>query len=256
MNATLRAEWLKQCTTRTMFGVLIAMLGTVSLAAGIHLLGFGVALIDQRSEQLGIMLDIGVGLGLIFAAVGGAIAITSEFRYGTIRSNLMRRPNRTETLLAKVVTQLLIGAVLSAAAATTAIGLAVIFLRIRNVDLLLTNSDVARLILGGSFGGAMFALIGLAVGTLVRNQVPVVVGALVWTLFIETLLRAGMPARSRANDPRCLVICDRGRNFGRPGWRSARRGPHRVHPARRRLNMHQTVPSKEHHVAAAPPTTT
>lgn len=193
MNAALRSEWLKQCTTRTMLGVLTAMLGTVSLAAVIHLLGFGVALIDQRTEQLGIMLDIGVGLGLIFAAVNGAIAITSEFRYGTIRANLVRRPKRAETLLAKVATQLVIGAVLAAVAASSAIGLAAIFLRIRDIDLQLTNSDVVRLILGGAFGGAMFALIGLVVGTLIRNQVPVVVGTLVWTLFIETLLRGGVP---------------------------------------------------------------
>lgn len=193
MNAILRAEWLKQCTTRTMLGVLAAMLGTVSLAAVIHVLGFGVALVDQRAEQLGIMLDIGVGLGLIFAAVNGAISITSEFRYGTIRSNLVKRPKRTHTLLAKVTTQLVVGTVLAAVAASTALGLAAIFLRIRNVDLQLTNSDVLRLILGGAFGGAMFAVIGLAVGTLVRNQVPVVVGTLVWTLFIETLLRGGVP---------------------------------------------------------------
>jgi ABC-2 type transport system permease protein len=193
MNASLRAEWLKQRTAPTTLGVFVAMLGTVSLAAVIHILGFGVALIDESAEQRGIMLDIGVGVGLMFAAVNGAIAITTEFRYGTIRSNLLRRPKRGELLAVKAATQLLIGAALAAVAAGYAVGLSAFFLRIRNVDLQLSTSDILSLIGGGAFGGAMFALLGIALGTLVRNQVPVVVGILVWTLFLETLLRGGVP---------------------------------------------------------------
>jgi ABC-2 type transport system permease protein len=194
MNGTVQAEWLKQRTTRTTIGAMLAMLGTIALADIVHILGFTARLIDERAEQRSIMLDVGVGIGLVFAAIGGAIAITSEFRHGTVRSTLLRRPKRAETLIAKAATQVIIGAVTAALAAGFAIGLAAIFLRVRGIDLQLTTGDIGTLIVGAAFGGAMFAVIGLAIGTLVRNQVPVVVGMLLWTLFIETLLRAGVPS--------------------------------------------------------------
>lgn len=193
MNSALRAELLKLRTTRTTLGLAAALLGTTGLAAAVHLLGFDGPLVDQRAEQLGIILDIGVSIGLLFAAVAGMLAITGEFRHGTIRSTLVRQPRRSRLLTAKVVSQAVVGASLGALGSAYAVALAALLLGGRGIDFQLDSSDVATLVAGSALGGALFAQLGLAIATMVRSQVPVVTGALIWMLFLESLLRAGMP---------------------------------------------------------------
>ena len=193
MNSALRAELLKLRTSRTTLGPAAALLGTTSLAAVVHLLGFDARLVDQRAEQLGIILDIGVSMGLLFAAIAGMLAITGEFRYGTIRSTLVRQPQRARLLIAKAVWAAVVGAGLGALGAAYAVALAALILGGRGMDLQLDSTDVTTLVAGAALGGALFAQLGLSIGTMVRNQVPVVVGALIWVLFIESLLRAGVP---------------------------------------------------------------
>lgn len=196
MNA-LAAERLKLTTTRTTLWLAAALAGVVTLAAVVHLLGFDAAMVDEASEQRPILTDIGVTMGLVFAAISGSLAITTEFRHGTIRPTLLKHPDRGAILAAKLATQAVIGAVLAAAAAGYATVLAAVFLDARGLALELGAGAVARLVLGAAVGGAAFAGAGLAIGTVVRNQVPVVVGLLIWTLFIENLLRAGVASVGR-----------------------------------------------------------
>jgi ABC-type transport system involved in multi-copper enzyme maturation permease subunit len=95
------------------------------------------------------------------------------------------------------MTQVVVGAAFTAIAAGFAVGLIAVFLTSRDIDTQLTSGDIVTLVAGAACGGAAFALIGLAVGTLVRNQVPAVVGMLLWILFIESLLRAGIPSLAK-----------------------------------------------------------
>jgi ABC-2 type transport system permease protein len=154
-------------------------------------------MVDEPTEQRSILTDIGVSMSLVFAAISGSLAITSEFRHGTIRPTLLKHPDRTGLLVAKIATQSLIGALLAAAATSYALGVTAVFLQARGLALALDAGQIARLVIGAGLGGVGFATWGLAIGAIVRNQVSVVVGLLIWTLFIENLLRAGMPSIGR-----------------------------------------------------------
>jgi len=191
------SERRKLATTRTTAGLGAALIGIVTLAAVVHILGFRTPMIDDPAEQRSILTDIGVSMGLVFAAISGSLAITTEFRHGTIRPTLLKHPDRTTLLAAKLATQSLIGAILGVAATSYAVGLTAVFLRARGLALELDAGQILRLVAGAGLGGAGFAAGGLAIGTIVRNQVPVVVGLLIWTLFIENLLRAGVPSIGR-----------------------------------------------------------
>lgn len=191
------SERLKLATTRTTAWLAVALIGVVTLAAIVHILGFDAAMIDEGTEQRSILTDIGVTMGLVFAGASGSLAITGEFRYGTIRPALLKHPDRSSLLGAKLITQVAIGAVLAAAATSYAAGLCAAFLQARGLSLDLDTMQITQLIAGAALGGAGFAAIGLAIGTIVRNQVPVVVGLLIWMLFIENLLRAGTPSIAR-----------------------------------------------------------
>jgi ABC-2 type transport system permease protein len=197
MSRTLRSEWLKMRSTRILAGMAAALVATVTLACVVHLLGFGPSRVDERSEQLGIMFDVGITVGLVFALIAGAVSITGEFRYRTIQSVLLKEPHRRRVLDAKSVTQLVIGPAFAITGIGTALVCGVAILNARAIGVKLTVADSVRLLTGAGFGGLMFALIGLALGTVVRSQVPVVVGALLWTLMIESLLRAGVPTLAR-----------------------------------------------------------
>jgi ABC-type transport system involved in multi-copper enzyme maturation permease subunit len=195
--SVLASERLKLATTRTTVSLAAAVIGVVTLAAIVHILGFDTAMVDDATEQRAILTDIGVTMGLVFAAISGSLAITSEFRHGTIRPTLLKHPDRSSLLAAKLLTQAAVGAILAATATSYAIGLCAAFLRTRGLSLELDTMQITRLIVGAGLGGAGFAAAGLAIGTIVRNQVPVVVGLLIWTLFIENLLRAGTPSLAR-----------------------------------------------------------
>lgn len=195
--SVIASERLKLTTTLTSVSLAMALIGIVTLAAIVHILGFEAAMVDGATEQLAILTDIGVTMGFVFAGISGSLAITSEFRHGTIRPTLLKHPGRNRLLGAKVITQAAIGAVLAAAATFHAVALCAAFLQARGLSLDLDATQIARLIGGAGLGGAGFAAGGLAIGAIVRNQVPVVVGLLIWTLFIENLLRAGTPSIGR-----------------------------------------------------------
>lgn len=194
--STVGAEWLKMRTTRTSAGVATALAGVVTLAALVHDVGFKADMVDTADEQRRILLDIGVNLGLVFAAVAGALSITTEFRHGTIRAALLKQPDRSRLLVAKGLTQSATG-VLGALGAGYATVLTVLFLSARGISFEVDAGDVAQLVVGGALAAVQFGAIGLGVGALVRNQVTAVVGLLMWLLFIENLLRAGSPAMGK-----------------------------------------------------------
>jgi len=191
------AEVLKLRSTRTFLWVVVSLAAIVVLAAVVHFLGFYTSLLDDAAEQRAILTEIGVMMGLVFAAIAGSLSITTEVRHGTIRPTLLKQPDRWRLLRAKLVTQLPIGAGLAVFATALALALAAPLLHTRGLSPALDAAADTRLVIGAAVGGAGFAVLGVAIGALVRNQVPVVVGLLVWMLFIENLLRAAVPSLGR-----------------------------------------------------------
>ena len=188
MKVQLRAEFLKQRTTRTALGMLAAVLGLVVSAIAVHAFGLPIHSVGSGSNQLGIFIDVGENLGSLFAALVGAMAITGEIRHGTIRPTLLGTPQRGRVVISKAATVLVMGIVFGALATGAAAGAGTLFLTIRGVPVHITAGDYVLLVAGGAAAAALWAVIGLGVGAIVRSQVPTVVGILVWVLFVENIL--------------------------------------------------------------------
>lgn len=186
MIALVRSEWLKQRSTRTLSGLFAAMLGLVLLAVVLHSLLPAENLAD-RDVQL-MVLGRGEFLGALFAALLGAMSVTTEVRHGTIRPTFLFTPRRDRVIEAKVGVSLAVGAGLGLVAGAAAVGLGVAAFRARGIDLLLDANDYVLLVVGSAAAAALWAAIGVGVGALVRNQVPVLVGICAWLLFVEGLL--------------------------------------------------------------------
>lgn len=186
MRAELRAELLKQRSTRTGLGLFAAMLGIVLLAVVLHSL-LPAEDLGRRHIQLTVF-GRGEFLGTLFAALLGAMSITAEIRHGTIRSTFLVTPRRGRIVAAKVSVSILIGAGFGLAASALAAGVGTAALRARGIDVQLDAGDYVLLIAGGAAGAALWAAIGIGVGALVRNQVPTLIGICAWLLFVEGLL--------------------------------------------------------------------
>jgi hypothetical protein len=78
-------------------------------------------------------------------------------------------------------------------AAATAAGVGSVGLAARGLSAGVTVANVGQLVAGGLIAGALWAGIGLGVGTILRAQVPTVVGLFVWLLFVENLLAGDLP---------------------------------------------------------------
>jgi ABC-2 type transport system permease protein len=194
MNTALRAEVLKLRTTRTTAGVLAGMVGVVLIAIALHALGLPADRLSTGADQRKTFLDVGSNMGMAFAALIGALSMTVEFRYGTIRPTLLSTPRRGRVVVAKAWTALVVGSFAGMVAAGLACAAGTAFLGLRGMTVDIPVGQYVQLVLGGAAAGAAWATIGLGVGSVLRSQVPAVVGLLVWILFVENVLIAGVPS--------------------------------------------------------------
>lgn len=188
MRAQLRAELLKQRSTRTNLGLLSAMLGFVLLAVLLHGFALPAEHLETTSEQLALVVGWGEKLGVLFAGLLGAMSLTSEIRHGTIRPTFLVTPQRPRVVAAKVVAGMLFGAGFGLVATALAVGAGSAALATRGIDNQLDAGADTMLLAGGVVAAALWAAIGVGLGAVVRDQVPALIGICAWLLLIEGLL--------------------------------------------------------------------
>jgi ABC-2 type transport system permease protein len=192
MIGQLRSELLKQRSTQTTLYLFLAMFGLVALAVAMHVLALSRAALSTNEHQLEVF-QVGTRAGMLFAGLAGALAITGEIRFGTIRPTFLVAPRRSPVIAAKLAVGCLVGVVygllaegLMAAAATVAFSL-------RGVPNELTGSDYARLLAGGAAAAALWAILGVGIGAVVRNQVAALVGLCSWMFLVESVSEGFIP---------------------------------------------------------------
>lgn len=133
----------------------------------------------------------------VFFAVMGALAMGHEYRYGTAKATLMANPRRVSVLAAKAVV---------VAAWVVAGCVLVLVVNVGLAALLLDEFDLAAEALRpmAAFVGYCvgFALAGLSLAALFRNQTGAIVMVLVWPLVIEVVVLTVMRALRLEQDLR------------------------------------------------------
>lgn len=127
------------------------------------------------------------GFGVLVLMILAALSVTSEYRFGVIRSTFQALPNRSVVLTVKALLIGVIGAILSGVLALAAFYLAKA----------LAGSEAGReLVLEGSawrtiYGTALFALLAsilaVGVGALLRQSAGTIAILLLWPMLIESL---------------------------------------------------------------------
>lgn len=188
MIRQLRSEIAKVTSTRTVVGMLAGLAGLVVLAIAVHTYALPVDRLGTRAGQRELLTDIGVNLGCLFAALIGALSITAEFRTGTIRPTLLAAPRRWTVISAKALVGFCTGAVAALVSIGAASLTATVALRLRDLGSMPTTGDYLDLLIGGAIGGGLLGVLGLALGAIIRAQVPTFVVLFTWLLFVENVL--------------------------------------------------------------------
>jgi ABC-2 type transport system permease protein len=177
--SALRGELIKTVTTRTLFGY--AALGVALAIANVLIMTLSKDLVTVADKQEAI-----AGLPMLLILFG-LVGAAGEYRHRTAApAALAAGGSRGRLLLARAgayaVTGLVLGALTTAA--SLALGLPLLS---REAGAELGSGEIAAVAAGSIGGAALCAIMGVAAGTLVRNQVAGVVGALI-LMFVATPL--------------------------------------------------------------------
>lgn len=194
MIAQLRSELRKMATTRTNLGLLLGLVALILF--GVIAGSFGseadLSLAENQRELIG-----NGTFAAVFAALIGVMAMTSEFRHGTICATFVFTPARTRVVAAKVVASIIVGIGFGALGSALGLGTGAAMIRARGFDVLLDSGDVRRLLLGTIVMSALWAAFGVGLGAVLRNQVMAIVGLFAWVFVVEILLFQYLPGVAR-----------------------------------------------------------
>jgi ABC-2 type transport system permease protein len=190
MIRQIRIELLKLSTIRFNYGLLaaaVALTGVFSaLSASRAGQASGVAPLNTASG-LSTIVTGGVW-GLLFGAALGVTISSGEFRHQTATLTYLATPDRTRVLVAKAVAAAVAGAVFGLAVYLVATGVGLGFVAGHGYPVSIGALTFVRYGLGHLAGGALLAVLGAVVGSLVRSQLAGVIGVFVWSIILESLI--------------------------------------------------------------------
>jgi ABC-2 type transport system permease protein len=138
------------------------------------------------------LFAVGQGAGTL-AAVLGAIGLTGEFRHRTATATFLATPRRGRVVLAKLATYSITGVGYGVACIALTIAIALPWLADKGLDVSLTGNGIPRTLAGVVAAVAVFGLLGVGIGALVRDQIATVAGLLVY-LFVAEPIVTRVPA--------------------------------------------------------------
>jgi ABC-2 type transport system permease protein len=194
MTALLRAEWRKVTTVKLGWGMLLGAmaltaLGVVAQIASNGSRGGGEFALPLSASATQKSIAASAASAYLFSVVVGIILITTEFRHFTSRPTFLIEPRRGRVIVAKMLVAGLVGVVYGLVCAATTAAIMVPWLGALGVTIHWTDGAVLESLLSAIVVIAIFAVVGIGVGVLVRNQIAAVIGALAYLFVIEPLIQ-------------------------------------------------------------------
>ena len=188
MSDLVAAEWLKLRTTRLLLGmVTAAVVISVAAVAGSVLATdrAGIALGSDRGLRR--VLPI-AGTGALFVLILGIVIATGEHRHGTASDTFLTTPRRERVVIAKLGVGAAVGLATGVVVSAVCVGTAAVMYSVKDTSFPFDDGEIWSILAGTLVYSTLFAVIGVGLGTLVRNQVLAVAGALAWVAVVEHIL--------------------------------------------------------------------
>ena len=202
MIRLVRAEWTKLFTTRVWLGLL---LGACAMVAGFSALLTGFAgssqngqpglppVGDPRFEQLA--FAVSTNASVLFLILG-IIGMTQEYRHRTATPTFLTEPRRWRVVVAKLVAYALVAVPFAVLVLAVNVLVVTVYAGARGAAPSF-DADNVQVLLSSGAALVIYALIGVGIGALFRNQVGAIVGGLVYLFVVEPVIRS-IPATSGA----------------------------------------------------------
>jgi hypothetical protein len=128
--------------------------------------------------------------GYVFPLLIGSMALTTEFRHKTITQSLLVEPRRSVLLGAKIVATVPVGLLYGLVGTLAMVGASAPFLALGGDGAYLSDPDVIKVLVFSVVVIMLWAMIGVAFGSVVPNQVAAIVVILALTQLVEPIARA------------------------------------------------------------------
>lgn len=128
------------------------------------------------------------GFGVMVIMIMSALAVTTEYRFGVIRTTFQAVPNRSRVMATKAAILAVLAAVLTVVVTFAAFFLAKVLSGSEaGRDLVLSSGDDWRALYGVPIVAALCAILAVAVGALIRQSAGAIALLVLWPLVIENL---------------------------------------------------------------------
>jgi hypothetical protein len=173
-------------TTQVWFWLLLASLAIAAIGVIVPIASSSNADLQRHVYDV-----LGAGNAAYIAVfILGVLGVTTEFRYQTITPTILITPSRWRLISAKLIAFALIGILYAVACAVLGLAIALPWLSARGIELDFGSNGGAILAALGAV--ALFSLVGLGAGALMKNQIVAVVVGLILLLVVSNLI-AGIP---------------------------------------------------------------
>lgn len=195
---SLSAETRKFTATTTWWVLGIVLACYAALMAGTFAFLFSAMVDELGASALGLS-DQAVAdtvystittFGYVVPLLVGALAATGELRHHTLSLAFIAEPKRSIVLLGKTCVLVGVGALLSVFGLVGGVGTGAAIFAATDADPMLGSAETWALFGRIAAAMAIWTLIGFGVGVLVRSQAFAIVIALVFTQFLEPVLRS------------------------------------------------------------------
>lgn len=191
MTRLLRAELRKVMTTKLWWGMLLgavgfAALGVVAQIASNGSTGNPTPPLTSPVTQRAIVSS--ASSGYLFSIIVGIILVTTEFRHFTSRPTFLIEPHRGRVVVSKLLISAVVGLVYGLACAAITVAIMVPWLAAKHVTVDWTQDDILLVLVRTVVVIAIYAVVGIGIGVLIRNQIAAVIGALAYLLVVESLI--------------------------------------------------------------------
>lgn len=197
---TVRAETAKITTTRMWWVLaLVLFVYVLSVAGGLGAL-FGAgstgSLPGGTTGEIPttglppLLYSFASSIGYVFPVLLGALAVTGEVRHQTLTPTFLATPRRGVVLAAKLTVLLVFGALFGVIGLAASVGGGAGALALFDVDTELGSSDTWAMFARIVLAMALWAAVGIGLGSVVTNQVAVIVIVIAFTQFVEPILRS------------------------------------------------------------------
>jgi hypothetical protein len=189
----LRSEAVKLFTTRLWLWLGVTLVGLTGVL--IFLIVNSVEDADEEFygpdfsvEEMAEMVTFTSAFAYAIAAVLGILGLTGEYRHQTITATLLAVPRRLDVLRAKLVLYGIVGGVCGLLFSFVVAVVALPMLDGKGYDISLSDGVVAGSLSGVVLVSALFGMLGVAIGALLRNQALAITATIIYLFVVENIL--------------------------------------------------------------------